>query len=403
MGKRRPLRPWPPSPFASVRLRGKPVTMSTFSASRLKERAAGLGFDRSGITRAEPSPTLDAYLRWIDAGLHGPMGYMARPDRVERRRDLSVILPGVQSLIVVALDYRSAAPAEWLTDPSRGRFSAYSWGSDYHGVLLEKLEALAAWLSSETGGAHRAYVDTGPILERSHGQAAGLGFVGKNTLLIHPRRGSLFFLGEILTTLDCDTYDAPLLQATMCGSCTRCLAACPTNAFPAPHVLDARRCISMWTIEHKGAIDPALRPLFGNWVFGCDICQDVCPFNRFAPETREPAFTPDAARIAPPLLELLALDGAGFQARFAGTPVARTGRERLVRNACVAAGNWGSGEALRPLITLLDDVSPLVRGHAAWALGRIGGSAARAALDSAWQRETDDAARDELAAALDTI
>lgn len=375
--------------------------MTTLIASRLKARAAELGFDRIGLTRAEPSPTLAAYLRWIEAGMHGPMGYMARPDRVARRRDLAVILPGVQSLIVVALDYRSAAPAEWLTDPARGRFAAYAWGADYHEVMLAKLETLAAWLTEESGGAHRAYVDTGAILERSHGQAAGLGFVGKNTLLIHPRRGSLFFLGEILTTLECDDYDAPLPQPTMCGSCTRCLNACPTGAFPAPHVLDARRCISLWTIEHKGSIDPALRPRFGNWVFGCDICQDVCPFQRFAPETREPAFTPDPARITPPLLDLLALDEAGFQARFASTPVARTGRQRLVRNACVAAGNWGSDDAIGPLAALLDDASPLVRSHAAWALGQIGGSRARTALDRARQREADDAVRAELALALE--
>ena len=376
--------------------------MHTLSSSRLKQHAAELGFDRVGLTHAAPSPTLDAYLRWIDAGMHGPMGYLARPDRVARRRDLSLILPGVQSLIVVAFDYRSTLPEAVLSDPSRGRFAAYAWGADYHAVMLDKLESLAAWLTAETGGAHRAYVDTGPILERSHAQAAGLGFVGKNTMLIHPRRGSLFFLGEILTTLECDAYDAPLPRTTMCGTCTRCLNACPTDAFPAPHVLDARRCISMWTIEHKGAIDPALRPHFGNWVFGCDVCQDVCPFQRFAPETREPAFAPDLARIAPPLFDLLALDGAGFQARFAGTPVARTGRNRLVRNACVAAGNWGSDEAIPALVPLLADAIPLVRGHAAWALGQIGGAVARSALDTAWACEREESVRAELAAGLDS-
>ena len=308
--------------------------------------------------------------------------------------------PASRSLIVVALDYRTAVPADWLTDPARGRFAAYAWGRDYHDVMLARLNALAAWLAAETGGAQRAYVDTGALLERSHGQAAGLGFVGKNTLLIHPRRGSLFFLGEILTTLEADVYDAPLPQPTMCGTCTRCLVACPTDAFPAPHMLDARRCISTWTIEAKGAVPLDLRPRFGNWVFGCDICQDVCPFQRFAPETREPAFTPNPAHVAPPLFELLALDEAGFQLRYAGSPVARIGRDRLVRNACVAAGNWGSDEAIAPLIGLLSDASPLVRGHAAWALGRIGG-AARAALNRLWQHEADDSVRSELAVALD--
>lgn len=374
--------------------------MNALSAGQIRARAAGLGFDRAGLAPAVPSPTLNAYLRWVEAEMHGTMGYMARPDRVLRRRDLSVILPGVRSLIVVALDYRSAVPAGWLNDPARGRIAAYAWGQDYHEVLLAKLEALAAWLEAESGGKHRAYTDTGAILERSHGQAAGLGFVGKNTLLIHPRRGSLFFLGEILTTLEFEDYDAPLPQATMCGSCTRCLLACPTSAFPAPHVLDARRCISYLTIEHKGVIDPALRPLMGNWVFGCDVCQDVCPFQRFAPETTEPAFAPDPARVAPPLLDLLALDESSFRARFGGSPLARTGRDRLLRNACIAAGNWGSGEAVAPLIGLLDDASPLVRSHAAWALGHIGGAAARGALDRARARETDEAVRGELTAAL---
>lgn len=374
--------------------------MNPLSANRIKARAAELGFDRAGLTPAVPSPTLDAYLRWIEADMHGAMGYMARPDRVLRRRDLNVILPEVRSLIVVALDYRNAVPAGWLDDPARGRIAAYAWSQDYHGVMLAKLEALAAWLEAESGGKHRAYVDTGAILERSHGQAAGLGFVGKNTLLIHPLRGSLFFLGEILTTLEFDDYDAPLPQATMCGSCTRCLMACPTDAFAAPHVLDARRCISYLTIEYKGVIAPELRSLMGNWVFGCDICQDVCPFQRFAPETTEPAFAPDPARIAPPLLELLALDEAGFRAHFDGSPLERTGRARLVRNACIAAGNWGSDEAVAPLAALLADESPLVRGHAAWALGHIGGGTARHALTRAQAHEADDGVSAEIAAAL---
>jgi len=349
-----------------------------FSSERLKTRALELGFNLAGITRAEPSPTLDAYFRWIDAGMHGDMAYMARPDRQSRRRDLNVILPGVQSLVVVGLDYRSNVPAELLADPARGRISAYAWGLDYHEVMMPRLEALAAWMSRETH--HRAYVDTGAILERSHAQMAGLGFIGKNTMLIHPRRGSFFFLGEMLTTFEVDAYDQTHMKPTMCGTCTRCLRACPTNAFPRPHVLDARRCISYLTIEHKGWIEPDLRPLMGNWVYGCDVCQDVCPFNRFTSETRERVFrAADADRAAPPLLDLLALDDAGFQARFAGSAAARIKRERLVRNACIAAGNWGSPEALPALTRLLEDASPLVRGHAAWALNRIPGGRARIA------------------------
>jgi epoxyqueuosine reductase len=349
-----------------------------FSAEKLKTRAVELGFNLVGITRAEPSPTLDAYLRWLVAGMHGTMGYLARPDRVARRRDLNVILPGARSLVVVGLDYHTGVvPAEALNDPTRGRIAAYAWGLDYHEIMTPKLEALGGWLRAEAGLtlASRAYVDTGAILERSHAHQAGLGFVGKNTMLIHPRRGSHFFLGELLTDLDFDAYDQAG-RATMCGSCTRCLTACPTDAFPAPHVLDARRCISYLTIEHKDAIDPALRPLLGNWVFGCDICQDACPWNRFATPTRERDFYPEAIdHAAPRLRDLLALDDAGFAARFAGSPVARVKRERLVRNACVAAGNSrdpGLSEALRPLLA---DESPLIRDHAAWALERLGGRA----------------------------
>jgi epoxyqueuosine reductase len=372
-------------------------------AGRLKTQAAGLGFNLVGITRAAPSPTLEAYFRWIEAGMHAGMGYMARPDRQTRRQNLTVILPGAKSLIMAGLDYHTGViPAAILEDPARGRIAAYAWGLDYHDIMTPRLEALAAWLAAEQGEAlaHRAYVDTGALLERSHAHQAGLGFSGKNTMLIHPRRGSYFFLGEILTTLEFETYDTPG-RATLCGNCTRCLHACPTEAFPRPHVLDARRCISYLTIEHKGWIPRELRPLMGNWVFGCDICQDVCPFQRFATPTQETAFyPPDTDRAAPPVLDLLALDDAGFQARFAGSPVHRIRRERLVRNACIAAGNWGSPAAVPPLEALLDDASTLVRGHAAWALGRILGTAARPLLVNAHRHETDEIARAEIAALL---
>jgi epoxyqueuosine reductase len=373
-----------------------------FPAQTLKQQAAALGFNLVGIVEAKPSPYLAAYLRWIEAGMHGSMGYMARPDRVERRRDLNVILPGVRSLIMVGLDYGASVPDAILNDPARGRIASYAWGGDYHDVMTPKLEQLADWLARERGEAtkHRVYVDTGAILERSHAQAAGLGFVGKNTMLIHPRRGSLFFLGEILTDAEFDQYDQPFAKATMCGSCTRCLNACPTNAFPAPHVLDARRCISALTIEHKGWIDRDLRPLMGNWIYGCDVCQEVCPFQRFAPGTSENAFVPiDFDRAAPPLLDVLALNEAGFVIQFAGSAITRIKRERLVRNACIAAGNWGAPQAIPPLLRLLDDASPLVRGHAAWALGRIGGAAA--ALAARLEIETDENVRGELKWAID--
>lgn len=441
-------------------------------AAEIKARARALGFNLVGITRAEPSPFLNAYERWVEAGMHGSMSYMARPDRLARRRDLKVILPGVRSLVVVGYDYSADAPQDVLRDPSRGRIASYAWGVDYHDVMLPKLQALAAWITDISVGAqyiaplplahndptprptskrdHRAYVDTGAILERGHAYAAGLGFIGKNTMLIHPRRGSYFFLGEVLLTHDFDVYDTPM-RATMCGSCTRCLRACPTDAFPAPYVLDARRCISYLTIEHKGWIDRDLRPLMGNWVYGCDVCQEVCPFQRFAggrkrdnfaethdegrgamhcaPTGDKDEMSPDEARlvptdnpmppvgtkrassaatptsldtiIAPSLLDLLVLTPEVFAARFAGSPIARIGRDRLVRNACIAAGNWGSPDVVPPLIALLADASPLVRGHAAWALGRIGGSSAHAALVAVLRNEREAEVHREMQLALD--
>ncbi|HUN08445.1 MAG TPA: tRNA epoxyqueuosine(34) reductase QueG [Aggregatilineales bacterium] len=354
----------------------------TPSAAAVKARALELGFNLVGITPARPSPFLSAYERWLEAGMHAEMGYMARPDRVERRRDLQVILPGARSLVVVGLDYGQAALPEAIRqDPLRGRIATYAWGLDYHEVMTPRLEQLAAWLNlpphplarlqEERGSRSRVYVDTGPLLERGHAQAAGMGFIGKNTMLIHPRRGSTFFLGEILTPLEFDHYDQPQAQ-TMCGRCTRCLTACPTDAFPAPHVLDARRCISYLTIEHKGSIDLALRPLMGNWVYGCDICQDVCPFQRFASPTAEPTFqTADLDRVAPRLVDLLALDEDRFQAQYDKSAIERIKRERLVRNACVAAGNSRSPELLPALQRLTQDTSDIVREHAIWAIGQI--------------------------------
>lgn len=375
-----------------------------FSSAALKDHAITLGFNLVGVTRAEPSPYLSAYEHWLEAGMHGTMGYMARPDRLARRRDLNQILPGVQTLIVVGLDYTAAVDTDFLQDPSRGRIAAYAWGLDYHDILTPRLEALAAWLQTASGHSlhHRVYVDTGAILERSHAHQAGLGFTGKNTMLIHPLRGSSFFLGEILTDIELDTYDTPG-RATLCGTCTRCLNACPTAAFPRPHVLDARRCISYLTIEHKGSIALDLRPRMGNWVYGCDICQDMCPFQRFARPTHEASFKPVSLdHMTPKLVDLLALDESGFHQRYYGTPIYRIKRDRLVRNACVAAGNWGSPQAIKPLHRLLADSSPLVRSHAAWALHRIMADDARGLLQAQAGREQDTEVREAIQSLLDS-
>jgi epoxyqueuosine reductase len=339
----------------------------------IHEKAAELGFNLVGAVRAAPSPHLSAYLAWIEAQMHGSMGYMARPDRVARRKDLHIILPDAATMILVGLDYHTLhVPDALATDPSRGRIAAYAWGADYHAVMEPRLAQLAVWIAAAAGEptSNKVYVDTGAILERSHAQGAGLGFIGKNTMLINPRRGSGFFLGEILTTVALDAYDQPAPE-TRCGRCTRCLTGCPTGAFPEPYVLDARRCISYLTIEHKGSIDPALRPLMGNWVYGCDVCQAVCPWNRFAVQTQEARFIPppgDVDRIAPPLALLLELDEAHFQDRFGGSAIARIGRARLVRNACIAARNSGFPTFDAALRRLLTDSEPIVREAALWAL-----------------------------------
>ena len=365
------------------------------SSEALKSQALELGFNLVGIVVAEPSPTFDAYLRWIGNGMHADMGYMARPDRIVRRQDLQVILPGVRSMVVVGVDYRAEVPESLLTDPARGRFAAYAWHLDYHEWLLPRLEALAAMLGGQPSC---AYVDTGALLERSHGWQAGLGFIGKNTLLIHPQRGSYFFLGELLTTLEFDTYDTPT-RPTMCGNCTRCLTACPTDAFPAPHVLDSRRCISYHTIENKGHIPHELRPLFGNWVYGCDVCQEVCPWQRFSTLTGVEAFRPtQPERIAPTLLDLLQLTDEAFATRYAHSAIARVKRARLVRNACIAAGNWRDESALTHLQRLLEDEHAIVRAAAAWGMLQIGGS--RLQVEAAYQREPDTLTRADIATSL---
>ncbi len=370
------------------------------SSFEVKTFAFRLGFSLIGIARAQPSPMLAAYERWVAAGMHGEMGYLAREDRLVRRRDLNLILPGARSLLIVGVDYQAHVPASVLRDPTRGRIASYAWGVDYHHWIATRLETLALWMLDTYAleRPYKVYVDTGAILERSHAQTAGMGFIGKNTMLIHPRKGSYFLLGEIITSAQFDHYDAPLKKATMCGSCTRCLSACPTDAFPAPHVLDARRCISYLTIEHKGWINPELRPLMGNWVFGCDVCQEVCPFQRFSTPTPHTDFVPvDFKRAAPPLSDLLSLDDEQFKRIFAGSPVERIKRERLVRNACIAAGNSRDPSLIPLLENALDDRSALVRGHAAWALRQLNGMHAKTQIKRALTHEDDHDVRREYA------
>lgn len=369
---------------------------------RIRARARALGFDVAGVAPAEAGePAMEAYRAWLARGFHGEMGYLSRADAVARRADPARILPGVQSIVVVALNYHTRPlPPHLRDDPSRGVIASYAWGRDYHDLMLPRLEQLAAAVELETGqaAACRPYVDTGPVLERALAVRAGLGFVGRNANLIHPRLGSWLFLGELLTVAALPPGEQE--AGGTCGHCTRCLEACPTAAFPAPYVLDARRCISYLTIELKGPIPRELRPLMGNRIFGCDICQEACPWNRrFA---RPTALAPELApgRVAPPLLELLALDEEAFQRRFAGSPVKRAKRRGLLRNVAVALGNWGDPAAVPALSRALADAEPLVRGHAAWALGRFGIPPARQALEQALPAEPDGWVCDEIVAAL---
>jgi epoxyqueuosine reductase len=366
---------------------------------QIKAEATALGFDLVGITSAEPLAHGGRLRAWVAQGFAGEMGYMSRD--VEKRVDPSRVWPEVRSIIVLGMNYytSSATPD---ARPGRGWIARYAWGQDYHTVLGEKLKALVAFIQDVEGADVRArwYVDTGPILERELAWRAGLGWPGKNTNLINRRMGSWLFLGAVLLDREL-VYDVP--ATAHCGSCTRCLVACPTRALVAPGVLDARRCSSYLTIELRGSIPRELRPLMGTHIFGCDICQAVCPWNRQAQVSSEPAFLPRAGFAAPELIPLLRLSDDEFRARFRGSPVTRAKRRGLLRNVAVALGNLRDLQALPALEAALHDAEPLIRSHAAWALGRIGGSGARQVLHAALSTEGDADVREEIALALTEV
>jgi epoxyqueuosine reductase len=346
----------------------------------VQRRATELGFDACHITTAAPPASGPHLLAALAEGRHGEMQWLAR--NAEKRVDLQKVLPGVRSVVTLAVSYASTAdsgrsqrtpsvtPHSARRIPHSGTVARYARYADYHDVLAAPLKQLSGYLDSLGGPGTCSlwYVDTGPVLERDLAQRAGLGFVGKHTNLISRRLGNWFFLAEILTTLELEP-DSP--EPNRCGSCTRCLAACRTNALPAPFTLDARRCISYLTIELKGSIPAELRPLLGNRIYGCDDCLAVCPWNRFAREASllRPHAREDLEQ--PSLLALLALDDAGFKARFRGTPILRTKRRGLLRNVCVALGNVGDAAALPALDRACHDAEPLVAEHAAWAVEQI--------------------------------
>jgi epoxyqueuosine reductase len=365
----------------------------------IKAEATALGFDLVGFTSAEPLAHSERLRSWVAQGFAGEMGYMSRD--VDKRVDPSRVWPEVRSIIVLGMNYyTSSAMPE--ASPGRGWIARYAWGQDYHTVLGDKLQALVAFIRDQEGGDAQArwYVDTGPILERELAWRAGLGWPGKNTNLINRRVGSWLFLGAILLNRDL-VYDAP--APAHCGTCTRCLVACPTRALVAPGVLDSRRCISYLTIELRGAIPRELRPLMGTHIFGCDICQAVCPWNRQAPVSSQPAFQPRAGFAAPELIPLLRLSDDEFRSRFRGTPITRAKRRGFLRNVAVALGNLRDPRALPALEGALHDAEPLIRSHAAWALGRIGGHGAHQVLHTAHRTEGEADVREEIALALTAV
>ena len=336
-------------------------------ADRAKALALDAGFDLAGVAAADAPRELAFFAEWIARGYAGEMSYLT--SQAARRRDLRDAFPWARSVVSVGVQYDTPHPYSTDAPAGSGWIARYAWGDDYHDVMKAMLERLAAGLEADIGPFRfRAYVDTGPIVERAYAAAAGLGAWGKNTCLLHPEHGSWFFLGELVTDLEMRP-DAPRLD--MCGSCTACLDACPTGAFPAPYVLDATRCISYLTIELKGAIPDAQRSGVGRQVFGCDICQDVCPWNRRRRHRGGAAFEPRPGQVAPDLAELSRLDDEGFRRRFRGSAVKRARRRGLLRNVAVALGNSGD-PAHRPVLArLAEDPDPLVREHARWALGRL--------------------------------
>ena len=369
---------------------------------KLKQEAYRLGFSFARIGHYQPPSHADQLEPWLRAGRHGEMQWLARDP--ERRADPRLFWPEGRSLLTVGMNHFQTAPIELLEDPSRGRFAQYAWGLDYHDLLTERLRMLGEFASEITDGeiAYKPCVDTSALLERPIASDAGAGFIGKHTLLINRQLGSRFFLGELLLNVELPA-DGPSGMTFGCGECRRCGEACPTGALDREWSMDARLCISYLTIENKGPIPRELRSSMGNRVFGCDICQDVCPYNArmLSPTEESHLRTSSKNRFAPKLLDLLALDDEGFKTRFRGTAIIRTKRRGLLRNVAVALGNWGSNEAVLPLTGALGDQEELIRGHAAWALGKIGNASAVEALQKAYSSEDIDWVREEITAALE--
>jgi epoxyqueuosine reductase len=338
----------------------------------IKKKAAELGFELAGVAPATAMPETASYAGWLERGYAGTMGYLGK--RVAERSDPALLAPGVRSVIVCALNYESDRPRTRL-DRARAWISRYAWGEDYHTVVGDRLKALAQWIESEAGGSTRAYVDTGPLLERVYARYAGIGWFGKNTCIINEGAGSWLFLGCILTDLEL-AFDSP--PPDRCGTCTRCIDACPTDAIVEPGVLDSRRCISYLNIELRGPIPEPMRDGIGHHLFGCDICQDVCPWNSRAPTGNDARLQARPGLFWPELDVLLDLDDDGWRRMIRGTAIKRARVRGLVRNLMVVVGNSGLHRLRGPLERFFDYPDADVQSHARWAHRKLGRPDSRA-------------------------
>lgn len=362
---------------------------------RLFDKARELGFELVGCCAADEPPRLAQFYSWLEAGQDGQMRYLR--DRREAYRHPKHVLDGVRSVVMLGMGYRTVERQSAAA--GQGQISRYAWGDDYHDVIHSRLHALADYLRElEPQAAVRGVVDTAPLLEREFAELAGLGWVGKNTLLLNRHLGSWFFLAALLTDVELDNNSRPTTDH--CGTCRSCLDACPTDAFVEPYVLDSRRCISYLTIELRDAIPEELREGVGSWVLGCDICQDVCPWNRKAVVSPDPVFQPNEGMNPLELTELFALDEAAFRRRFRHTPLWRPRRRGVLRNAAIALGNQQDRVAIPALKLGLADSEAMVRGACAWALGRCGGDASRTVLDDRARTEQDREVLQEIESAL---
>ena len=368
---------------------------------RIKAKAAELGFVACGIARADAAPrTAERLKRWLADGAHGDMIWMET--RAEERGSPAALWGEVRSVIALGMSYAPAGdPLRLAENGDIGRISVYAQGGDYHDVVKRALKALGRWLATESGCDLKVFVDTAPVMEKPLAEAAGIGWQGKHTNLVSRTEGSWLFLGAIYTTLALDPDTAGV---DLCGSCDACQQACPTDAFPAPYQLDARRCISYLTIEHSGPIPIEFRKAIGNRIYGCDDCLAVCPWNKFADAAAaNRAFVPRAELAAPPLGDLLALDDGMFRRVFAGSPIKRIGRDRMVRNAAIAAGNGGAAISANALLPLLDDHAAIVRGAAVWALAQLDPERFEHEYAMRAEREEDQGVRREWTGALSVL